>query len=229
MFCWVRLPQQVRMTSAAFWPTPTGTWWTGRRSRRGTKPRKRCTGESDGDWTGSWSEPGSDACFRRSLHPGDLFPFTRKPLFIIVDSSNSTAYKVGGPAGSGRVLVLSGPVLILLCSIRSELLQPVRPAAGVSAVPDRLPKERPGWVSASVCCRVLQARCSRFSLWFWFRSRSVSARQPLHALLVLSSAGLLLRLRPEQPAAWPVGERAGLPEEGVPGHRPDADPIPEHR
>lgn len=29
-----------------------------------------------------------------SLHPGDLFPFTRKPLFIIVDSSNSTAYKV---------------------------------------------------------------------------------------------------------------------------------------
>lgn len=29
-----------------------------------------------------------------SLHPGDLFPFTRKPLFIVVDSSNSTAYKV---------------------------------------------------------------------------------------------------------------------------------------
>lgn len=27
------------------------------------------------------------------LHPGDLFPFTRKPLFIIVDSTNSTAYK----------------------------------------------------------------------------------------------------------------------------------------
>ncbi|XP_004075111.1 protein SCAI [Oryzias latipes] len=27
------------------------------------------------------------------LHPGDLFPFTRKPLFIIVDSSNSAAYK----------------------------------------------------------------------------------------------------------------------------------------
>uniref|UniRef100_A0A3P9NGN9 Suppressor of cancer cell invasion n=1 Tax=Poecilia reticulata TaxID=8081 RepID=A0A3P9NGN9_POERE len=59
----------------------------------GTRPRKRCTGESAGDWTGSRSEPGSDACFRRSLHPGDLFPFTRKPLFVIVDSSNSTAYK----------------------------------------------------------------------------------------------------------------------------------------
>ncbi|PNJ19606.1 SCAI isoform 4 [Pongo abelii] len=28
------------------------------------------------------------------LHPGDLYPFTRKPLFIIVDSSNSVAYKV---------------------------------------------------------------------------------------------------------------------------------------
>ncbi|XP_029300646.1 protein SCAI isoform X2 [Cottoperca gobio] len=27
------------------------------------------------------------------LHPGDLFPFTRKPLFVIVDSSNSKAYK----------------------------------------------------------------------------------------------------------------------------------------
>uniref|UniRef100_A0A6I8PE63 Suppressor of cancer cell invasion n=1 Tax=Ornithorhynchus anatinus TaxID=9258 RepID=A0A6I8PE63_ORNAN len=27
------------------------------------------------------------------LHPGDLYPFTRKPLFIIVDSSNSIAYK----------------------------------------------------------------------------------------------------------------------------------------
>ncbi|OPJ67596.1 protein SCAI isoform B [Patagioenas fasciata monilis] len=29
------------------------------------------------------------------LHPGDLYPFTRKPLFIIVDSSNSVAYKSG--------------------------------------------------------------------------------------------------------------------------------------
>ncbi|XP_026542529.1 protein SCAI [Notechis scutatus] len=28
-----------------------------------------------------------------SLHPGDLYPFTRKPLFVIVDSSNSVAYK----------------------------------------------------------------------------------------------------------------------------------------
>ncbi|XP_066517917.1 protein SCAI [Hoplias malabaricus] len=27
------------------------------------------------------------------LHPGDLYPFTRKPLFVVVDSSNSRAYK----------------------------------------------------------------------------------------------------------------------------------------
>ncbi|XP_007907722.1 protein SCAI [Callorhinchus milii] len=27
------------------------------------------------------------------LHPGDIYPFTRKPLFLIVDSSNSIAYK----------------------------------------------------------------------------------------------------------------------------------------
>nr|XP_033818027.1 protein SCAI isoform X2 [Geotrypetes seraphini] len=27
------------------------------------------------------------------LHPGDLYPFTRKPMFVIVDSSNSVAYK----------------------------------------------------------------------------------------------------------------------------------------
>ncbi|XP_041090296.1 protein SCAI-like [Polyodon spathula] len=27
------------------------------------------------------------------LHPGDLYPFTRKPLFVVVDSSNSVAYK----------------------------------------------------------------------------------------------------------------------------------------
>lgn len=32
--------------------------------------------------------------FFPSLHPGDLYPFTRKPLFVIVDSSNSVAYKV---------------------------------------------------------------------------------------------------------------------------------------
>ncbi|KAJ3024739.1 UNVERIFIED_CONTAM: hypothetical protein HDU68_007816 [Siphonaria sp. JEL0065] len=28
-----------------------------------------------------------------SLHPGDLVPFTRKPLFVVVDSTNSSAFK----------------------------------------------------------------------------------------------------------------------------------------
>jgi len=29
-----------------------------------------------------------------SLHPGDLYPFTRKPLFVIIDSDNSSAFEV---------------------------------------------------------------------------------------------------------------------------------------
>lgn len=28
------------------------------------------------------------------LHPSDLVPFTRKPLFLVVDSNNSIAFKV---------------------------------------------------------------------------------------------------------------------------------------
>ena len=31
--------------------------------------------------------------YRFSLHPGDLYPFTRKPLFVIVDSDNSSAFQ----------------------------------------------------------------------------------------------------------------------------------------
>lgn len=30
------------------------------------------------------------------LHPGDLLPFTRKPMFLIVDSNNSVAFAVCG-------------------------------------------------------------------------------------------------------------------------------------
>ena len=29
-----------------------------------------------------------------SIHPGDLFPFTRRPLFLIVESGNSSAFSV---------------------------------------------------------------------------------------------------------------------------------------
>uniref|UniRef100_H3BG28 Suppressor of cancer cell invasion n=1 Tax=Latimeria chalumnae TaxID=7897 RepID=H3BG28_LATCH len=42
------------------------------------------------------------------LHPGDLYPFTRKPLFIIVDSSNSIAYKnFGNLFGQPLVCLIS--------------------------------------------------------------------------------------------------------------------------
>lgn len=30
-----------------------------------------------------------------NLYPGDLIPFTRKPLFLIIDSDNSHAFKAG--------------------------------------------------------------------------------------------------------------------------------------
>lgn len=30
-----------------------------------------------------------------NLYPGDLIPFTRKPLFFIIDSDNSHAFKAG--------------------------------------------------------------------------------------------------------------------------------------
>jgi len=36
-----------------------------------------------------------------SLHPGDLYPFTRKPLFIIIDSDNSSAFEVRRVADPG--------------------------------------------------------------------------------------------------------------------------------
>lgn len=30
-----------------------------------------------------------------NLYPGDLIPFTRRPLFLIIDSDNSDAFKAG--------------------------------------------------------------------------------------------------------------------------------------
>jgi hypothetical protein len=35
------------------------------------------------------------AGFAGGLYPGDLVPFTRKPMFLIVDSNNSWAFKAG--------------------------------------------------------------------------------------------------------------------------------------
>ncbi|PNX73386.1 hypothetical protein L195_g030708, partial [Trifolium pratense] len=41
-------------------------------------------------WFGSKGNSGSN-----NLYPGDLIPFTRKPLFLIIDSDNSHAFKAG--------------------------------------------------------------------------------------------------------------------------------------
>uniref|UniRef100_A0A2I3HGI0 Suppressor of cancer cell invasion n=1 Tax=Nomascus leucogenys TaxID=61853 RepID=A0A2I3HGI0_NOMLE len=46
-------------------------------------------------------------CCFPSLHPGDLYPFTRKPLFIIVDSSNSVAYKVSSTRAIAQVDIVA--------------------------------------------------------------------------------------------------------------------------
>jgi len=40
------------------------------------------------------SDSNDQSALVHCLHPNDLLPFTRKPLFLIVDSNNSTAFKV---------------------------------------------------------------------------------------------------------------------------------------
>ncbi|XP_058087257.1 uncharacterized protein LOC131234415 [Magnolia sinica] len=44
-----------------------------------------------------------------NLHPGDIIPFTRRPLFLIIDSDNSHAFKVmhGAERGEKAALLLS--------------------------------------------------------------------------------------------------------------------------
>ncbi|KAE9610313.1 putative protein SCAI [Lupinus albus] len=55
-------------------------------------------------WFGPKGKGGSN-----NLYPGDLIPFTRKPLFLIVDSDNSHAFKVlhGAERGEMAALFLS--------------------------------------------------------------------------------------------------------------------------
>ncbi|XP_019464440.1 PREDICTED: protein SCAI-like [Lupinus angustifolius] len=55
-------------------------------------------------WFGPKGNGGSN-----NLYPGDLIPFTRKPLFLIVDSDNSHAFKVlhGAERGETAALFLS--------------------------------------------------------------------------------------------------------------------------
>ncbi|XP_041530266.1 protein SCAI isoform X4 [Microtus oregoni] len=75
-------------------------------SATGVFPTGRSDGEGPYDFGGVLTNSNrdiinGDAIHKRNqshkemhcLHPGDLYPFTRKPLFIIVDSSNSVAYK----------------------------------------------------------------------------------------------------------------------------------------
>jgi len=40
------------------------------------------------------TETSEQTALTHCLHPLDLVPFTRKPMFIIIDSNNSTAFKV---------------------------------------------------------------------------------------------------------------------------------------
>ncbi|KAK7318642.1 hypothetical protein RJT34_03346 [Clitoria ternatea] len=55
-------------------------------------------------WFGPKGNSGSN-----NLYPGDLIPFTRKPLFLIIDSDNSHAFKVlhGAERGETAALFLS--------------------------------------------------------------------------------------------------------------------------
>ena len=44
-----------------------------------------------------------------SLHPGDLYPFTRRPLFLVVDSDNSGAFACVPRGFDQPVVVLMSP------------------------------------------------------------------------------------------------------------------------
>jgi len=47
----------------------------------------------------------------RSLHPGDILPFTRKPLFLIIDSDNAHVFEIASPFGAPLVIFTSAPEL----------------------------------------------------------------------------------------------------------------------
>ncbi|KFK30563.1 hypothetical protein AALP_AA7G278000 [Arabis alpina] len=64
-------------------------------------------------WLGPRGGSGSN-----NLYPGDLIPFTRKPLFLIIDSDTSRAFKVLNGAELGE------PVALLLSPLKSSLENP---------------------------------------------------------------------------------------------------------
>jgi hypothetical protein len=72
-------------------PTPTAS------TQSGTGQQARQTSQSSGaGLTGSSSIRASQSMHFKQLnclHPGDLYPFTRKPLVLIVDSNNSYAFQ----------------------------------------------------------------------------------------------------------------------------------------
>ncbi|KAF8109617.1 hypothetical protein N665_0094s0083 [Sinapis alba] len=63
-------------------------------------------------WLGPRGGSGSN-----NLYPGDLIPFTRKPLFLIIDSDTSRAFKVLNGAERGE------PVALLLSPLKPSLLE----------------------------------------------------------------------------------------------------------
>ncbi|KAG6717482.1 hypothetical protein I3842_04G102200 [Carya illinoinensis] len=74
-----------------------------------SEPSVNHKGESSGYydsclWFGSRGHCGSN-----NLYPGDIIPFTRRPLFLIIDSDNSHAFKVlhGAERGEPAALLLS--------------------------------------------------------------------------------------------------------------------------
>ena len=73
-----------------------------------------------------------------------------------------------------------------------------------------------------IICKKLVVECC----WFWLYVamalpcfRSDPTRQSLHAVPLLPPVGLLLRVWPEQRAAWPMGAGSGVPPQGLPWHR----------
>ncbi|KAJ0252399.1 Signal transducer [Hirschfeldia incana] len=64
-------------------------------------------------WLGPRGGSGSN-----NLYPGDLIPFTRKPLFLIIDSDTSRAFKVLNGAERGE------PVALLLSPLKPSLENP---------------------------------------------------------------------------------------------------------
>lgn len=65
-----------------------------------------------------WLGPRGGSSGSNNLYPGDLIPFTRKPLFLIIDSDTSRAFKVLGGAERGE------PVAMLLSPLKPSFENP---------------------------------------------------------------------------------------------------------